>query len=244
MRMTLPFILGCLLTGATLPPAVHGDEACPQIFLRPDVQAKAAAIADEMTNPKSHWTSSDDMKLYFTNRLAGQRYSGELRDDIYRAAGGERGNDKLSICFPKFRNALMPIEQKEKTDSENQALEQQKQALEQQKIEAERNKPINVLLRSYADYIYVKKCYDERKGYLLVNVSDEELQRAKTAVRNIEQNMIEADSALNKNALWEEANKVNSSFGTERDRCQYIIQRLETTYKNLSPDAKSIRKDF
>jgi hypothetical protein len=237
MRTTFTSILLCLLTGVTLSQDAHGEETCPQAFLRSDVQAAAAAIVDKMMVINARWTS-DGMKLFLSNGLAGQAFNGLSRNDIYRNTGGERGNDKLAICFPKFRNALNRIEQKEKANNDNRLLEQQK-------IEAERNKPINVLLRSYAAYIYIRKCQLDRQGYLSVNVSDEEIDRAKTATRNIEQKMIEADSNLDKNALWKEANKANSDVGeTDRDQCQQTVRRLENTYKTLSPEAKIIRKDF
>lgn len=128
-----------------------------------------------------------------------------------------------------------------------------------------RHAPSHVLLRSYYDYIVVKKCHDARIGYLSVDISDHELERARTAVRDLERKMVETDSSLDKDALWRRANSDNSDWQTDQDktefmrghydermefdlserrRCQSTLGFLEQRWKTVVPEGATVRKDF
>jgi hypothetical protein len=205
--------------------STHAQEGCPQPFLRPDVQAAAAAIVQKMTAINTRWTPAA-MKAYLSNGLAGTRFGRLSRDNIYRITGGERGNDNLALCFPTFRIALTRIGQ-------NERLENERRLAEQQRAEAERNKPANVLLRSYTQYIYLRKCQIDKQGYVSVNASLEELDRAETAAGNIEKKMMDSDPTIDKEALWQAASKANSNVEIDSDRCQVTLRLLENTYLAL-----------
>jgi hypothetical protein len=133
----------------------------------------------------------------------------------------EKIESEIGHYRTKGFDRTLKISHRKPASLQGERLESERRVAEQQRIEAERNKPANVLLQSYSQYIYLKKCELERHGYLSVNLSELELDRAKTAVRNIEKKMTETDPALDKDSLWQTANTAKNSVAeTDRDRCQ------------------------
>jgi hypothetical protein len=113
-----------------------------------------------------------------------------------------------------------------------------------------------VLRRSYTNYILVKLCYEERRGYLSVYISDPEMARAKDAVSAIENALLSRGvDAARKDELWTSADtaarsRVAQLLRTDRlahvarDECQSSFEALMTTWQSLDPNAGATKKDF
>jgi hypothetical protein len=248
------FALGALMSGVFCLPPAHA-ETCPPVLQKLAIQTLGNQIASRMI--KSYESGSQvDVEMvpqYFLNGLNNQSVTGVSSNEIYNSLGmGSQRTDKLLACFPQLRSFLATVEAKRQ-----EARQQLEDNL--QKANAENDKPAHVLVRSYADYIYIKNCYNQRKGYLAVNVSDEEFERARTAVQKVEQKMIDLEPRLDKDALWKSANGDGKDWQTNRDKvdyavmstikdsrqkCQRALSDLEATYKRFVPEARIMKKDF
>jgi hypothetical protein len=211
---------------------------CPQSMLTVQSQRSGAnaltAMRAAMNLPRPYGAIIDpqDVSESFRKWLYGRYPSREVFSLDARL---------FYVCFPTLRGLYSLAQQQQQERQKEKARQEREEALAQ----AERNKPLNILHRYYTEYIYVKKCYDDRNGYLSVNISDKELESARSAVRNIEQKMLEADAHLDKDAIWEAANQdANKSRQRDRDSCQQSLHSLEEEYTTLVPNAKIIRKDF
>lgn len=220
----------------------NGIEILP---LRPDQRAfvRPLAIAGQLFH--NMWT------VYAHN---------DQERDADAALGSVNGNRALLfVCFPELKELVLFAKQRLTPESLNSA--QVAEARRQREEQINDRKPEHILVRAYAEYVYLKKCYDRRQGYLAVNLSEEELKRGRAAARAIEQKMIEADASLDneKDALWRQANGEDGDWQTDRDktfflllltmqsdrdRCQFVLHDLDEGYKALVPDAKSVKKDF
>jgi hypothetical protein len=110
--------------------------------------------------------------------------------------------------------------------------------------EAEANKPTNVLLLAYARYIYLKRCREDREGYLAINISEAEMGKAKEAVQLIEAKLkTKLDPNVNVDAMWARANEL-ANKRTGREKCQYTYRELLKMYQALAPESNTITKDF
>ena len=187
------------------------DSGVEILPLRPDQHAFVTplAIAGQLFNKMQKAAASDNDIRY--------KYLGKFL--VYpNLINGRPGDNHGTFfaCFPELKELFFFANQRLSPQSLNAA--QVAEAQRQQADAAGTAKPEHVLLRSYAEYIYVKKCYDGREGYLSINVSDQELDKARTAVRSIEQKMIQTDPNLDKDALWKRANSEDGDWQTDRDK--------------------------
>jgi hypothetical protein len=68
-------------------------------------------------------------------------------------------------------------------------------------------RPVNVLKGAYAAYSILQLCHQVREGYLATDINDVELQRARTATKAIEQELIAKDPTIDPDKLFAEADK-------------------------------------
>ena len=105
---------------------------------------------------------------------------------------------------------------------------------------AEGRKPANRLITAYKRYAYVKYCNEIRQGYVLVYVNDIELERARSAVKAIEDDSLREDETLDTKALWNTSLKQLDGTSVYRDQCQLQLNAL----LRQNPKGSTIEKDF
>lgn len=166
--------------------------------------------------------------------------------------------DQVLACFPAVAEALQKeaAARAERAEAERArerryALQRQQQEevirREQEQREAEAKKPINLLRTSYANYIFIKRCYDDRQGYLMVYISDPELARARHAVSRIEEKLKpDLPPSVTTDSLWSEANALidKQRMPLVQPFCQTKLRSLEQTHRSLIPEDDRTPKDF
>jgi hypothetical protein len=136
-------------------------------------------------------------------------------------------------------------EQARRAEADRQAEEARRKAIETEKREAEARKPINALGNSYVEYIFLKRCREDREGYLVVHISDAELARARHAVERIEQKMKpQLDPGVDTNWMWERSNEYAKARRMSPHTCQMAYASLVQRYNELVPEDNTVKKDF
>jgi hypothetical protein len=150
----------------------------------------------------------------------------------------EEERRKLAERREKERQAAA-ARQKAQEEMQRKLIEQKRRDEEERRIkEAEMRKPINQLRLAYYRYLYVRRCYRAREGYVVVWVNDVELQRARDAITRLEKLLLNQDQTLDTASEWEEISKKMPSIVYEY-QCQQNYQDLM-----LSSPAVPERKDF
>jgi hypothetical protein len=118
--------------------------------------------------------------------------------------------------------------------------------------------PTYVLGNAYVSYIRLNRCEQEREGYAAVYISEAEMERAKTAVKRLEDKLTrgglimnpdEGGSTWTTKLMWNEANKFVSRDpvrrGDEyRNACQQIFRSFMDAHRKQVPEDDRIQKDF
>jgi hypothetical protein len=172
----------------------------------------------------------------------------------------------LVTCFPELEPVKSINEQaiarnvdlEERKTEANRSLNQARQARD--------SDPMHVLTRTYHDYVVIRKCFEQRDGYALVNISAQDMERAKKAAKGIEEAIQKNNPSVDKDAAWKAANSDSEDWKTEtdkveltllgqynsklqvdlsdRNRCQNILQAMETRFKRVAPEENEVKKDF
>ena len=258
----LSVLLATPVAAQSLDLNIPAGAICPAAMLQPDMQMIGRAQVSKL---KTFWATSplnpdhgEDLAV-LPSLVPGQLFGDMIQairtthstwnntsplEKILSSIDFNIKNDKpnnhklLYVCFPELKEVFFSAQQRIRAAQEDEARQQQEDA-------EEIAKPENVLFRSYAKYIYLKRCYDDREGYLSVNISDPELEKARTAVSSIEQKLLQANPGLDKDTIWKRANSANSVENhLDRDDCQGALNALEKTYEALVPGAKDVKKDF
>jgi hypothetical protein len=146
--------------------------------------------------------------------------------------------EQLMACLPQITPVVL-LAAKQWQDAENEVQRKAEEAAQ------EAGKPINLLRSAYEQYIFIKKCYDIRQGYLTVNISDPELARAREAVKRIEEKLRpELPSGTTTDELWSKANVSPISYPVVQSACQMVLRSLEQTHGKLVPEDTGVKKDF
>jgi hypothetical protein len=167
---------------------------------------------------------------------------------------------QVQACFPaavqtlqkaadmrvKEAEAYRARQQQHQMEITRQEEETRRREQERQELQiAEARKPINVLKRAYGDYKFLKHCYDAREGYLAINISRQELDRARQAVKRIEEKLKpQLGSDVDINKLWGESNDMGQPNIIDRGFCQFRYSSLMQVYNQLAPEDRRIEKDF
>jgi hypothetical protein len=109
-------------------------------------------------------------------------------------------------------------------------------------------KPETTLAYAYISYINIRHCYDARQGYLAINISDPEMQRARLAVERIESKLKPLlPSSEAADTLWQAADiqaRDMLRMTASRDFCQMHLLQLNSIADVLIPDRNQTKKDF
>lgn len=101
------------------------------------------------------------------------------------------------------------------------------------------------LKAAYANYIYIKHCYDARQGYLVIYISDAELELARRAVSRVEEKFgPQLPPGATTDGLWAQASAAPDPFPLVRELCQLQLQQFEQTYRQMFPADFGTKKDF
>jgi hypothetical protein len=103
------------------------------------------------------------------------------------------------VCFPQLKTLYLEFDRSAQPEAEARLKIQKAE-------EEERNKPENKLSRLYQLYINVKACHAARSGYLVVMINDEQMNKARIAVKMAEQQILHTAPSLDTNAIWKTAN--------------------------------------
>ncbi len=210
-------------------------------------------------------TISAGMQEMALSRLRAQAERGLLNDRsmvarwIKNLLGGTSetpinrvSDDEVLACFPQSdlliqKSLQTSREQKRQEDEEKRKSDQAK---------ADSSKPEHVLTETYYEYIFIKRCHDARKGYLVILVSDRELDESRAAARGIEQKILDAYPAIKKDEVWRLANGAPHAWQTKSDPsyfgntsqpnemlCKLAFSTLMDRYRDMIP-APNVRKDF
>jgi flagellar biosynthesis GTPase FlhF len=172
-----------------------------------------------------------------------QRAEFEWRRAEEQRIADERRAEELRLAElrrAEFQRAEEERRRIQKEEADRKRAEAQRVEEEQQR---EARRPANVLKRLYAQYAYVKQCYEFRNGYVSIFVSDNEFTRARTAIKAIETKLKSIDSAINTDFIWAEAASA-ISIVPERGSCQVALQSLMSAFQEIAPDAAAPKKDF
>lgn len=156
------------------------------------------------------------------------------------------------------RDAREEEEARKEQEVAEEAANRQREAMV-----AEAAKPANVLKAEYGNYIFVKRCYEVRQGYLTVYISDAEMVRAKTAISVVEEKIKpKLPPGVTTDALWSqaEADEAKSAPGGgaltlnqllqqpensgQRYLCQNALNALFDAQAHIDPQANQVQKDF
>ena len=238
--------------------AASAQQACTS-YSRAEVDQAISDIFEKVE--KGEWAVRNSWELRLTLNDALSRVHGSVKQLI-----GQMPDEKFYSCFPRLKNISVAIERGREREASRQKQIEEEETRVAAKSRAENDAPSHVLVRSYFEYGVIKECHGERKGYLQVNISDQEMEQAKTAVINIEKKLLESEPSLNKDELWRTATGENRGWQTDRDKtdmifrmydergkldvqnkrrqCQLSLQYLLGSYKKLVPGSAVIPKDF
>ena len=140
--------------------------------------------------------------------------------------------ETMRACFPDFIKLVEEVVEHIKAREEEKAEKQRQR-------EEELRTPTAVLGNSYVQYIYVKKCWEQRAGYASVYISDPEMELARNAVRRIEQKMKpEVTGNWPTESMWQEADRraqampfFSRNFTDQSKNCKDVLGWLLATYQ-------------
>ena len=172
----------------------------------------------------------------------------------------------LVACFPEMKSVKSLNERAIARKAELESGKRIAAKRAKQEQQEKDNEPVHILTRTYYDYILVRKCFDARNGYVSVNISTAEMERAKKAAKGIEDSILKRNPSVDKNAVWKIANSDSENWKTDTDkielmllqqydsrlqvdlsdrtRCQNTLGALEKRFERLVPEENAVKKDF
>jgi hypothetical protein len=220
------------------------------ILMGRKMQGLAKKIADDLAAALADVDGRDP-------RLTQNRVANLFREQLHMQASHLSGEltpvlgwtasmqlaDLLS-CFPDFAVLWRSIEQR--VEAAQQQFNEQQQR--QQRLE---QTPIYLLGNSYLNYLRLKKCESWRMDYATIFISEAEMERARLAVKKIEEKIApflgtdEKGNTWTTETMWREANRMSANDrDPDRYSCQLQYRALVARYLSLFPEDDRIQKDF
>jgi len=84
--------------------------------------------------------------------------------------------------------------------------------------------PILTMYNAYRLYGFVQFCYQARKGYLVVNINEIEMQRATQAIKLVERKLSFGNA--DREAIWQRAVKANNGMTEGQNACEEVYREL------------------
>lgn len=127
-------------------------------------------------------------------------------------------------------------------------VEKEKFSAEKARIAAD---PVNILGSLYRSYAFVKACFEARKSYAAVYVSEVELNDARRQIKSLETYYKPKVPGSDTDAIWDKYTKdladlKDTSFGFEvkRDLCQGDLRNLRNASSKIDGSSNRTVKDF
>jgi len=112
-------------------------------------------------------------------------------------------------------------------------------------VAIEQDANAKLLRDAFAAYILLRRCHEARQGYLAIYVSDAELQRARKAVKRIEEKFrSQIKSGLNIDRIWTASNRYADRWPVSAHSCQSVYGSLMQQYGRVAPEERRMKKDF
>jgi len=228
---------------------------CTGPLADPRIQTYARKVVAQMQTDQFIWSLSlDSIVERFVrsfDALDASRvywpYRDPIDEDTYnrvRQAMEKAGRDTWRACFPDFMVLLDEVAKRKAAVEDEVARRKAAEAKAREEAAAEAKKPVNRLRLAYKRYAYVKLCNEVRQGYLVVYINDIELDRARTAVKAVENHAVDEDKSLDTDALWKAANKELKGELVGRDTCQATFNDLLQQSASVRPEDNVMPKDF
>lgn len=203
-----------------------------------------------------------------------QRVMHEFRSDLHRRLVFEDAGQphiaaswvenmlphQILSCFPDLLPAMRTMtrrwdaadREKEQRRLDSVKREEEQFGISQDELRRTVDRPETakssayVLGAAYVLYISVRRCHEVREGYQVVYISDPEMDRARHAIRRIEDEAKpHLERGVSTDKIWSVAANVAQSMAVnDRGICQWRFHRLEEAYRALVPDDHQIKKDF
>ena len=94
----------------------------------------------------------------------------------------------------------------------------------------------NQLRTAYWRYLYVRACHNAREGYAVVWINDVELEKARAAVKRVEQKLTKDDPRIDTGSQFDDVSKKLPATIYEMD-CHPVFNALLASAPNV-PEAK------
>ena len=104
--------------------------------------------------------------------------------------------------------------------------------------------PQDKLYEAYRKYIYVKYCNETRQGYLVVWVNEVELDRARTRVKAIEDDVKAEKPQIIPDRLYQIALQSINGASVSGEECQLVYHQLMQIPASGNAGGISLKKDF
>jgi hypothetical protein len=151
---------------------------------------------------------------------------------------------QIRNCFPPVETELQELAQR-RAKSLTAEISKARDEVRYKKAAADAKMPVNILKKAYGDYKFLRRCREARQGYLAVNISEEELARARQAVQRVEQKLKpQLDPDVDIDELWEQADSIGQPNTIVQAICQFRYSSLMQLYNQLAPEDKRMEKDF
>ncbi len=172
-----------------------------------------------------------------------QRMEAEQRRVEEQRAADQRRAEELRLAELR-RAEVQRAEEERRKQAQDEA---DRRRAEAQRAEEERQReerrPVNVLKKLYSQYGYVKRCFDYRTGYVDIFISESEFNRARNAIKIIEDRVRKIDPSINTDQAWAEA-ATSINVVPDRASCQYSLTFLMAAFQEVAPEAAAPKKDF
>jgi len=201
----------------------------------PSIRHYGSEVLAEMRR-QGTWRSSGlsldgvfkDFVWKLSNEKIYEHYGASQHQQYYRALSAA-SLETFYACFPGLEQLLAEKRQRIQDEENARAV-----------AATEARKPLNRLLTGYRRYAYIKYCNEVRQGYVVVYINEVELDRARVAVKAIEDDALREDRSLDTNAIWNMALKELGGKYVDRVPCQMELNAL----LEQNPRPGTLEKDF
>lgn len=100
------------------------------------------------------------------------------------------------------------------------------------------------LYSAYRHYAYLKFCNEVRQGYAVVYVNDIELDRARTKIKNIEDDSLNFAKDISTVDLWKKAVESIDGKPVDSGSCHAALRGLMMKYPTSHGSVIKLEKDF
>jgi hypothetical protein len=232
-------------TGIIASTLVAKADICAPLRNYPKAAGIARFMSEGLRHPRYRSASAqellDALKAIISKSTETVHFE-PYRDKAFLTAVENLSVDQALECFPEYQKAL------DAASEEKVAEDRQRQhqlALERAKQDAQQ--PSNALPIAYARYIFLKRCYEERIGYAMVYLNEIEFERARWAIKMIENLLVDREPELDKDAAWKRAVDPDGPQIILRpnfDNCHREMLAIAKTWQGLDPDSTAPKKDF